>query len=620
MDAMKIFDFENNYRDTGRRTWIRWIAILFPLVVLVFLVIGNIQSFNTARTLSFQLTRNQSEAVAEELALRVALLVQKSSRSLSLLSNLWREASRENQRTTFVKWANGLMASDPIFDIILYLGADDIMIVTSPEGQRPLVGLDIKSRPPKEDLFKTLRKSISPLDAPPTAHVNSKGALVLWFPVLIRGDEAGTMAGALRLKTLLDSAVSFKIRNRFNIQISVSGREAFNSGKTGSNPAKEALKGVKNMSLIGMDLQVTAWPKKDDVYQKLLPSDLRRLTVMIILSIFVSGFLGVSLYAFFRIRSTLLSRQRLEKRYQTLFNAAIDGIMVMEPTGDILDANPALYASLGYTLVEMTGMNFSRILGKGSIGGFPKMMEQMQKKQPMTWEATLQTRQGGQIPVEMVARGIEYMEMPVVLVISRDISIRRQAMEALEESEARMKAIFEQAGVGIMQCGPDFSIQHANDKLCRILGYAREAVVGMNYMDFCFLEDRIETDTRLAQMENTDTATWEKRFRHKSGKSIWVRMTSSLIRSEAGKYLYSIDVVEDITRQHRLELQLRQAHKMESIGVLAGGIAHDFNNILGSILGFTQMALLDAPAGGRARERLEQVFKAANLATAGDSA
>ncbi|MBU0463843.1 MAG: response regulator, partial [Proteobacteria bacterium] len=87
-----------------------------------------------------------------------------------------------------------------------------------------------------------------------------------------------------------------------------------------------------------------------------------------------------------------------------------------------------------------------------------------------------------------------------------------------------------------------------------------------------------------------------------------------LIHSENGQYLYSIDVVEDITLQNKLEKQLRQAQKMESIGILAGGIAHDFNNILGSILGFTQMALLDSPEKSKMRQRLEQVFKAGNLA------
>ncbi|MCG8635631.1 MAG: PAS domain S-box protein [Desulfobacterales bacterium] len=613
---MKLPIITDINRAAGKEPLMRWIAILLPLVLLIFLVQGNLQSYRAARALSFQLTRNQSAAVAEELALRMDLLIQKSSRGLALLSNLWREAPKANQRTTFLKWANGLVATDPIFDLILYLDADNIMMVTPPSSSKPLVGLDIQSRPAKEDLFKTLRKSIAPLDAPPTARITSKGALVLWFPVLVKGEEAGTMAGALRLKDILDQALTPMIRDQFRIRIRAGEQDVFNSGTDSFNAVEEELKGIKEVSLVGVNWQVSVWPKGGGAYHKLRPSDLRRLLFMVILSFFVSGFLGISLYALHRIQRTRRSRMRSEKRYQTLFNSAIDGIMVMDNTGRILDANPALCASLGYELAELTTMNFSRILGQESAGELPDILDRLRKNEEVSCEVSHQSREGRRVHVEMGARSFEYMGMAAVLIMSRDISRRKRAVRALAESEERLKAIFEQAGVGIMQCGPDYRVQQANDRLCRILGYTREELTGMSYWDYCFPEERTETDNRVEEMSRSgvSTGTWKKRLRHKSGKAIRVRMTTTLIWSRAGKYLYSIDVVEDITRQHRLELQLRQAQKMESIGVLAGGIAHDFNNILGSILGFTQMALLDAPAGGKTRQRLEQVFKAANLA------
>lgn len=93
---------------------------------------GNIQSWRTARELSFQLTQSQSAAVAEELALMMDLLVQKNSRGLALLSNLWREAPIANQRETFLKWANGLLVTDQTFDLLRYLDAENIMMVTPP--------------------------------------------------------------------------------------------------------------------------------------------------------------------------------------------------------------------------------------------------------------------------------------------------------------------------------------------------------------------------------------------------------------------------------------------------------------------------------------------------------
>ncbi len=594
-------------------------TVFIPLILFVFLAAGNALSWRAARTLSFQLTRNQSAAAAEELALRMDLLVQKSSRGLALLSNLWREAPIANQRETFLKWANGLVVTDQIFDLVLYLDADNIMMVTPPSSSStPLIGLDIQSRPAKEDLFKTLRKAIAPLEAPPTARITSQGALVLWFPVLVQSAQgqsmAGTVAGALRLKDLLEKTLTPLMQNEFWISIAIGGKEVFNTREEGSAIVAE-LQGEKNINLMGLDWQVKVWPKGGGVHRELAASDLIRLIMMVVLSLLASGLLGVSFNALHRVGRNQRRRQRSEKRYQTLFNSAIDGIMVLDPNGYVLDANPAVCTSLGYSLKALRFLNLSAVLGPDSLESLPDCLAKLKQQRPISCEMSHMTRDKSMIPVEMSARSFEFDGVPAILSMFRDISQRKQAIQALAESEQRFRAIFQQAGVGIMQCGPDYHIQHVNDKLCEILGYTREEVIGMSYRECSFPENRSETDARVIKMkqEKTHTGLWKKRLRHKSGKPIWVRMTTSLVHSE-GDYLYSIDVVEDITQQHKLEQQLRQAQKMESIGILAGGIAHDFNNILGSILGFTQMALLDSPPNSKTRQRMEQVFKAANLA------
>jgi len=73
-----------------------------------------------------------------------------------------------------------------------------------------------------------------------------------------------------------------------------------------------------------------------------------------------------------------------------------------------------------------------------------------------------------------------------------------------------------------------------------------------------------------------------------------------------GEFIGIIHVARDITAQKSLESQLRQAQKMEAIGTLAGGIAHDFNNILGAILGYADLAMLEVGSGSM-RENLEEI-------------
>ncbi len=98
------------------------------------------------------------------------------------------------------------------------------------------------------------------------------------------------------------------------------------------------------------------------------------------------------------------------------------------------------------------------------------------------------------------------------------------------------------------------------------------------------------------------------------GKSRIEEHTISPIRNPAGEVVNYVCVTRDLTRQVRLEEQVRQSQKMEAIGTLAAGIAHDFNNLLAAIMGFTDLTLTELPEGHPAKSDLRQVLTAANHA------
>jgi signal transduction histidine kinase len=91
---------------------------------------------------------------------------------------------------------------------------------------------------------------------------------------------------------------------------------------------------------------------------------------------------------------------------------------------------------------------------------------------------------------------------------------------------------------------------------------------------------------------------------------VTVLVSGNTVLDEEGKIIFYRVTVRDITDQRRLQDQLAQAQKMESIGTLAGGIAHDFNNILGAIMGYSELTLNDLPEGTEARENMSEVVKA----------
>jgi signal transduction histidine kinase/CheY-like chemotaxis protein len=96
----------------------------------------------------------------------------------------------------------------------------------------------------------------------------------------------------------------------------------------------------------------------------------------------------------------------------------------------------------------------------------------------------------------------------------------------------------------------------------------------------------------------------------------YLRTVKVPIADPAGNSQYLLGISEDVTDRKRMEEGLRKAQKTEAIGTLAGGIAHDFNNILGSIIGFAELARMDCAGNARAAENLENVLEAGHRAKA----
>jgi PAS domain S-box-containing protein len=178
---------------------------------------------------------------------------------------------------------------------------------------------------------------------------------------------------------------------------------------------------------------------------------------------------------------------------------------------------------------------------------------------------------------------------------------RRMADEALRESDKKYRSILESIEEGCFEIDLEGNLTFFNEPLCRILGYSRAELEGMSIAVFA-TRDTIKKNERLfAQVQRTGEPIIVAEYEaiQKNGRHVPLELSASLISNPESQPIGFRGVLRDVTERKRtedehrkLETQLQQAQKMESIGTLAGGIAHDFNNILMGIQGNTSLMFL----------------------------
>ncbi|HYY61747.1 MAG TPA: PAS domain S-box protein, partial [Burkholderiales bacterium] len=185
-----------------------------------------------------------------------------------------------------------------------------------------------------------------------------------------------------------------------------------------------------------------------------------------------------------------------------------------------------------------------------------------------------------------------------------DITERQNVEAALRDNEERYRRTFELAGSGLAQVGLDGRFMRVNRRLCEMFGYSEAELVGMPVKDISHPEDRDAVDERRLKLiaGELDTVRLEKRYLRKDGTTIWANIAIALERDSAGRPLYAISVLDDITVRKQTEERLRESEaRYRSTFELAGsGIAHigldrkfiRVNRRLCEILGYPEHELI----------------------------
>jgi PAS domain S-box-containing protein len=133
------------------------------------------------------------------------------------------------------------------------------------------------------------------------------------------------------------------------------------------------------------------------------------------------------------------TRKRSELEFRTVFENAADGIMILDMTGQILEANPVMCRGSGYGREELVGMSIRKLQTPEHAAGLPERIGELLERGRLVLERVHVNKDGSHLPVEISARVFEYRGQPAVLETVRDISERKRAEAEAVKREAELK-------------------------------------------------------------------------------------------------------------------------------------------------------------------------------------
>jgi two-component system cell cycle sensor histidine kinase/response regulator CckA len=293
-----------------------------------------------------------------------------------------------------------------------------------------------------------------------------------------------------------------------------------------------------------------------------------------------------------------------------VFEVAADGKFVM---------NDGVNPSGGSTPGSLVGVD-----AREAYSNFPEGLAALERALAGTISEVRYARDGRTYDLMLTPRHNEAGELVSVLGIAQVVTERVRAEEEARKSEERFRRVFESNMIGLTFFRLSGEILEANDSILATLGYTREdfAAGALDWRAATVPGHEQADERALAEMAATGVCTpYEKEFFRKDGSKLPVLLGGAVLSEPSGVGVsFMLDLSERKHNQEereRLQAQLLQVQKLESLGVLAGGIAHDFNNLLTAILGSASAAMLTLPNESPARPDLDNVVlasrRAANL-------
>jgi len=317
------------------------------------------------------------------------------------------------------------------------------------------------------------------------------------------------------------------------------------------------------------------------------------------------------------VRQSLLSERDIqrslrasERRAAALFNGGSDPVLVFPVGTDgslapLIDVNDPACRSLGRGREALLSLPAEAVLSGGALA----VLQAIPPGERRMGEGWLLAGDGARVPVEVHACRLVLGEQPVVLATTRDLSARRAAEQALQDSERRYRLLAENANDLIWTLDACGRLDYLSPSAQRLMGADLETIQASPER---FARPELEAAIARVRAGQQARAQLEIPFSLPSGALVWLEVCLSELRDAQGRVQGILGISRDISarraaeiRQHQALQQLHQAQKMEAVGTLAGGVAHDLNNLLAIILGNAEMAAMESSASSKRIARIQ---------------
>ncbi|WP_163338477.1 PAS domain S-box protein [Desulfopila sp. IMCC35008] len=302
-----------------------------------------------------------------------------------------------------------------------------------------------------------------------------------------------------------------------------------------------------------------------------------------------------------------------EARFRSYFNLPFQGIAITSPSKGWIEINDRFCSILGYDRDEFRYLTWAELTHPDDLAASLVEFDRALAGQTDSYSLVKRfiRKDGTVIWVHLDAGCVRTPdgEVDYFVAVVVDISESKKAEQALRKSEARFRATFDQAAVGIAHISTEGRFLRLNDRFCDIAGYSRAEMLELTFQGITYSDDLDADVEQVNRLLNGEIKTYsmEKRYVRKTGELVWVDLTVSLVRDPAGQPDWFVAVVQDISDRKKVEDDLRESEEklllVEQLekakemaesanrakSIFLANMSHELRTPLNAVLGFSSL-------------------------------